>query len=802
MSKRDSLSRTYPIKIRYQSKDLADSSRLIAFQKLSSQAFQELEKAIGDLYNTENATNSILSDQPLYINSLGRALGSMANLEPTLSGIDQYSPTLANKLINATYNVIPNPQQSTKCEVGCSFDGYDPSDATPTRKCLKGFDSFFRQQEGSATSVCQAVQCPGWSGRGGQYLAYTDCDPDLTSKTYREYKLVTPAESRNVDTYKVKYYSNCGASSYDKFRSDNGQVNFDTVDKTDPSRNWALATNDIVVSGTTAAIQYDYPDLSTTSSFIIVVEIPRLDLGQKITINNVNFGAINGTSDEPSRYLFDLSNISTGTSLSIKIEPTSTTDGAQAAISQIFIIEKASIPHRNFGYPLLLPKALEGLSAGTEIPPNFVQIFDTDSSVNKMLDKILVYSARFKLPGTSNLNTNRDSYNIRIFDNQSLAIGNSRYLTVTVGMDVTTTIGALLEAFIEHISDPDIHVSEDRICELLQDKSACCTDSYVVGIQSLSPSNRKASSPGDIYKINLWTYGGTAPYTITVDWGDSSNDSTLSIVSGVQTYTLGEDRNPSFSSPYEISHQYNAKGTYTLSLVVTDDPDNGFGCSSDISSLVSPFNVGSPPEIDLEVRLDTISSYPTYIYQDIEAGYNFTATTEANWTASPKYHVISQVHNLDTEDGKPWIYQWIIDNPDGLTYQFYYENVTQVITESLSFTAYSGSLGNDFIQQDSLVLKRSNGQVLVQDTDYIVNWTSGTVTAVLAQSISVNETVTARYFYYPDMDVGDNPLTLSGTQWTTLGVAVNTATVDLNVTAGDRITSRQDINTIRFKSKG
>jgi len=803
MAKRDSLSRTHPLKVRYQAKDLADSSRLIAFQKLSEQAFRELERAIGDLYNTENAQNSILSDSPLFMNSLGRALGSMANLEPILSGVDEFSPTLTNRLQDQTYNVIPHPDQPVKCEVGCTFDGYDPSDSVATRKCLAGFDAFYRQQEGSNTTVCQAVQCPGWSGRDGQLVELSDCDPDSTSKTFREYKLVMPTEQRNVDTFGVKYYSNCGASPYDRFRSDTGQTNFDSVNKTDPSRNWSLATNDVTVSGTTSSVQYDYPDLDETSSFIVVVEIPRLDLGQTLSINNVSFGTVNGSSSEPTRYLFDLSNLSIGTSLSVRIAPTGTSDGDQAAVSQIFIIEKAASPHRNFGQPLLLPKQLEGLSAGTEIPPNFVQVFDTDASVNRMLDKVLTFSARFEVPGETNLSTQRDSYNLRIFDNQSLEIGNDRYITVTVGMDVATTVGALLEAFVEHVSDPDIHISEDRICELLQDKTACCTDSYVVQVQSLTPANKKASSPGDTYSIKLWIYGGTPTYDIDVDWGDGISDTDLSIVSGVQAFELGEDRNPAFAEPYEISHQYAAKGTYDLSLTVTDDTVNGFGCSSDISSLVSPFNVGSPPEIDLEVRLDNISTYDAFVFQDIEAGYNFTETPAADWsTADANYHVMTQVHNVDTEDGKPWIYQWIIDNPDGLTYQFYYENVTSVTGEALQFTSSSGTLVvSGFVQQDSLVLKRSTGQILEETTDYLVNWVSGTVTVVAGGSVGANEAVTARYFWYAYMTRGDDPTTLSSQQWTALNGVVNTAEIDINVTDGTRLTTKQDINTIRFKQR-
>lgn len=803
MAKRDAFSTTYPIKVRYQNADLADSTRLIGFQKMTEQAFREIERAVGDIDNVENAQNSILSDNPLYINSLGRALGSMANLIPPLSGVHEFSPTLAVKLQDATYNVIPHPDQGIKCEVGCKFDGFDPSDIVPARKCLLGLVAFYRQQEGSNTTICQTESCPGWSGRDGQAIEIIDCDPSLTSKTFREYKLVMPAEMRNVETFRVKYYSNSGASSYDKFRSDTGQIASNSIDVTNPSNNWALAINAIAVSGTSSSVQYDYPNLDPNNNYIVVIEVPALDLGQTILINNVSFGAINGTSVEPSRYLFDLSDLNIGTSISIKVSPATSTDGDQAAVSQVFIIEKNNAPHRNFGIPLLLPKAVDGLTPGTEIPPNFLQIFDTHSDVNRILDKTKVFAARFETPGPSNLGTNRDSFVVKIYDDQRLEVGNDRYLAVTVGMDVATTVGALLEAFIEHVSDPDLHVSEDRICQLLQDKTFCCTDSFTVQVQSLTPANKKTGSEGDFYIIKLWIYGGTAPYTITVDWDDNSEDSELGIVSGVQTFTLGEDRNPAIpgQEPFELSHQFNTKGTYDLSLVVMDDPDNGFGCTADISSQVSPFNVGSPPSIDVEVRLDQVTSYPNYIFGDIEAGYNFTSTPSEDFNSdNANYHVVTQIHNTDEEDGKPWIFDWLIENTDSLTYQFYYENVTQKSGETLSFINYSGTLAvSGFVQQDSLVLKRSNGQVLTQDVDYSVNWLSGTVTAAVGVSLGANESVTARYFHYAFMTRGDDPLTLSGQQWTQLNSPVNTVILDINVNAGTQLTTRKDINTIRFK---
>lgn len=802
MAKKDSLSRTYPIRVKYKAKDLADSSRLIGFQKMTEQAFKELERAIGDIYNTENATSSVLSSSPVYINSLGRSVGSMANLVPPLSGVDQYAPALANRLKDATYNVIPHPDQEVKCEVGCSFDGYDPSDGVDaSRKCLKGFDAFYRQQEGSNTTVCQAKQCPGWSGRDGQTIELTDCDPDATSKVYREYKLVMPTEQRNVDSFQVKYYSNCGASTYDRFREDSGDTNFNSVDKTQPENTWAVATT-TTASGVAARAQYSYPDLDETSDFIVVVQVPAVQNGQLIEINNVSFGNINGSSLEPRTYLFDLSNLSTGTSLTVNVIPNTTEEGRQALVSQIWIVEKANSPHRNFDEPLLLPKVLEGLSAGTEVPANFVQIFDTELTVNKILDKTRFFAARFEPPSSANKKSNRDSINVRIYDDQKLEVGNDRYLITTVGMNITETLGALMEAFIEHVSDQNIHVPEDRICELLQDRTACCTDSYVVQVAQLVPANRKVTSPGDFYRIYLWAYGGTPPYTIDVDWGDGSNDSEAGIVSGVQSFEIAADRNPAFDSSYEISHQYLTKGTYELSLVVTDDPVNGFGCTSDISSLVSPFNVGSPPEIDLEVRLDNISSYPNYIFDDIEAGYLFGVTEEEDFLSGGNYHIISQIHNTDSEDGKPSIFQWIIDNPNGLTYQFYYENVTAVSGEVLSLTSYSGTLApSGFIQQDSLVLKRSNGQILEQDVDYTVDWVSGIVACTVGGSVSASENLTAKYFHYDYMSRGDDPSTLSAQQWTTLGSPVNSAEIDLNVEEGTRLTTKQDINTIRFKSK-
>ena len=795
MAKKDALSTTFPIKIRYNQSDLADSSRLISYQKMVQQGFTEIERAIGDIYNTENAQNSVLSDKPLYINSLGRSIGSMANIVPPLSGIQQYSPTLANRLLDSTYNVIPHPDQSVKCEVGCKFDGHDPSDTVPVRKCLAGFDAFYKQQAGTNSNICQTTSCPGWSGRDGQLLELLDCDSNVVSKKYRDYKVVLPREERSVETYSVKYYSNCGFSTYDRFRIDFGQVGSNSVNVTDPSNTWAVATNATSVSGVSSAIRYDYPRLSASAEYIVVVEIPAVDIAQTISFNNISFGAVNSNSVERQRYIYDLSSINLGSTLSVTVRPQSTQDGSQAMVSQIWVIEKGFQLHRNYNIPLLLPIALDDLNLGTEISPNFVQIFDTDQSVNSIVEHAKVFASRFEIPGERNRGTNRESFDVRIFNDQKLSVGNDRYLTVTVGTDITTAVGALLEAFVEHVTDPEIHLTEERICQLLQDRTFCCEDKFRVQVASLIPSNRKTGGFPALYSINTYIYGAVAPYTVSINWGDNSTNSELGIVSGIQSYVVSEDKSPQTGTVFTAEHTYDTRGTYNISFVVTDDASEGFGCTSDISSLVSPFNVGSAPEIDLEVRLDILSSYPNHIFTDVDNGYNFVITEIADWESAPNYHVLTQVHNTDEEDGKPNKYSWVLDNPESLIYQFYYENVSAVTSEALALTNFSGTLANGFIQQDSIVLKSSTGSVYRQGIDYNVDFVSGLVTAVVGQSIPGSSTITANYYKYNNVVLGVNDVSeIDTNRWVTLNSAVNSATIDFA-----DLTNKTDINTIRFK---
>ena len=793
MSKKDTYNRVFPFKIRYQNRDIADEGRLNAFEKLVERGFGDLERAIGDIYNTENATNSSLSNQPLYINSLGRSLGPMSEIIPPLSGIQPYSPVLASRLASATYNVIPHPDQVVKCEVGCKFDSLASSTST-ARSCLKNRTAFYRINEGAQTGICQATDCPDWSGRSGRSIDTLICDPNEVGNSYREYKIVTPPELRTVDTFRVAFYSNAG-TNYDRYRIDTpGHTGFNDSNRSDPSKSWATTTNsELAASGIGGTIKYEFPNLDTSSTYIVVVEIPAVAASQIISVNSIPQAVIDSTDLQPTRVLIDLSSIVGSSRLLVTAKPAGSALNDSASISQIWVIKVSQSHHRNYGHPLLLPMVLDDLQPGTEIPPNFLQLFDTDISSNRIIDKIRVFSGRFNPKSAANQNTYRDNFDITLFGNQELEVGNDRYLGVTVGTSVATAVGSLLEAFIEHVSNESIHMSKEAVCELLADRSFCCDDRLKVVIASLQPTTRVAGSSPSTYYINAYIYGGFPDYTVTVDWGDGSSDESISLISGIQTYTIGSDIGLD-QDPYQFSHAYTDYGRYNLTFDVTDDPDI-FGCSASITSQVSPFIVGSAPDVLPEIRLDRVTSYDAYEFTTMSDGYAFTETPEADWTANPVYHILTQVHNTDLEDGKPAIYSWTFDNPNGLAFQFYYENVSGIQGEQLAFTGGNGTLANDFIQQDSLALTL-NGVSYSLDTDYTVNWQTGAVVLV-GSGIGQEETVDAAYFHY--WYAGDLAAVSGADQWIALGSETSSTTTSGSVIALSDLTYRTDLNTIRFK---
>lgn len=789
MAKRDSYKRVFPIKIHYRDKEMASRDKIQAFHKMAERGFEEIERAIGDIYNTENATGSPLSDQPVYINSLGRAIGSMSDIVPVLSGIDAYSPVLAEKMRDMSYNVIPHPSQTVKLEVGCKFDMTESPNATE-RTCVKNQTAFYRQIQGTETGICQNTSCPSWSARDGRKINSSICQEDSSTQTFREYKLVVPTEQRTVITPQVIYYSNAGII-YDKYRTDGGASAYGE-DRSDPSQSWALATNaSISVSGVSEKATYEYPGLNTDATYDMVIEVPAIETDQTVEVNNIPLATIQGTSENPTRYFFNLSAFSSISSIRVDITPSDTDADTVAAVSQIWLIENTPERHRNHGIRLLLPLALDNLTAGTQIPPNFVQLFDTDTNVNRIIDSVRVFSTRFNPKDADlNQNTNRDSFDIQLFGDQKLEVGNDRYLAVTTGAPVASTLGALLEAFVEHVSDQKIHLSRSEVCELLSDRTYCCDDRLKIDLDRTVPSTRIAPTSPSTYQIFTHIYGGFPPYTVTIDWGDGISDANASpiITSGVQVFTITSDVRPP-SSPIEFSHTYADGGTYELDFDVTDDPDI-FGCSATITNLVSPFNVGNPPVMDSEVRLDYATSYPDFVYQDITAGYNFTLTDADDWTTSPTWHVLSQVHNTDEESGKPDEYYWQFNNSEGLTFAFQYEDISGV-QETINFVNSSGTLANNLIQEDSVVVSKG-GSIFNQGTDYSVDFVSGIIT-VNGSTIGANESsvVVSYKHYHNAANLADVP-----NQWVTLGSDTNASVIDLST-----LTTRTDLNTIRFKVK-
>ena len=441
---------------------------------------------------------------------------------------------------------------------------------------------------------------------------------------------------------------------------------------------------------------------------------------------------------------------------------------------------------------MLLPKALDTLSAGTEIPANFLQVFDTQINVNTVLDHVRTFSSRFN-PKSSDLNlqTFRDSFDITIYGDQKLEIGNDRYLGVTTGAPLTSVVGALLYAFVDHTSDTEIHLNREQICELLSDKSFCCDGRLKASISNLYPSSKIAPTAPATYRILSHIYGGFPPYTVVINWGDSLSDSlvTPTISSGIQIFELTSDRRPPLQA-YEFSHDYDDAGTYSISFDITDDA-SVFGCSKSLTSQVSPFNVGNPPVMDSEIRLDYATSYPSFAYQDITAGYNFTTTEDSEWTLNPQWHVLTQVHNTDIESGKPDEYYWKFKNSEALTFKFQYEDISGV-QETINFTNSSGVLSNDLIQQDSVVITKGSS-VFVQGTDYSVDWTSGII-QVTGSGIPANaSSYIVRYNHYLN---AANLTAVQAGQWVNLGSETNALNIDLS-----NLTNRVDLNTIRFKIK-
>ena len=106
-------------------------------------------------------------------------------------------------------------------------------------------------------------------------------------------------------------------------------------------------------------IRYEYPNLSVDANYTVVFEVPAIETDQIVSINNIPFATVQGTSREPTRYLIDLQGIDNLSKLRLTAQPTTTDVGALAAISQVWVVESQSKPHRNKDVPLILPDVLD-----------------------------------------------------------------------------------------------------------------------------------------------------------------------------------------------------------------------------------------------------------------------------------------------------------------------------------------------------------------------------------------------------------------------------------------------------------
>jgi hypothetical protein len=763
----DSYGRSFPLAISVSEREPASRDKLQAFQAMTNEAFAAVARAIGDIDNARNAAGSALAANPLYITSLGRAIGSMADVVPPLGGLETTSPALSAKLADMTYNVIPHPDQADRLEVGCRHDMTPSSDAA-ARRCAKGRDGFYCSAKGERSGICRATDCPDWSGRDWRLL------PGGTgvAQTFREYKLVVPNESRTVERIDVVAYSDCG-SAYDRYRTDEGGAGF-RGNSTLGANSWAQASG-------AGAVSYEYRNLGKLAAHVVVVEVPAVPVEMLVSVNGVAQGTIVSDGAEIRRYVYALDAGSGYGTVKVRLAPA--TQALLAAVSQIWVLERTSAPHPNSGKLLRLPKILDGLSYGAEIPANFLQLFDTDPAVNRVLDGVRTFASRFN-PGVVG-----DAFDVRLVGGASLEAGGDRYLAVTTGTPIAPLLGALLDAFVEHVNDVDVHMDRSAVCSLIGNRTACCEGRIRPELVRTVPATRRAVGFPVDYSLFVRIAGGNPPYTVHVDWGDGEDRPAASgvpaCVSGLQAFALSAAACYA-AQGVEFAHEYRKGGAFDVRFYVMDDPAR-LACDAELAN-VGPFVVGNPPVVLPEVRLDYATAYPSYVYRPVGQDYAFNSTPAAQWTAKPVYHVLTQVHDSDAEDGKPRQFQWGFANDNGLVFQFYRESVSGV-QESASFSGGVAQLAHPFVQHDSLSL-RKNGRIYAQGSDYTVDWAAGRVYAVGSSIGDAEGGFAASYMAYS----GVSGVAGVANAWIPIGGPVSTASINVHDLAG-----RADMNTIRFK---
>jgi len=545
MSDKDAFLNPHRTHTTYEEGEFPTALKLTASEVERTNALYLLERAIGAMHRsvgTLPAVNMV---------SVARSIGDMSKVEPPLGGFEGSpdNPQLAYALRDATYNTIPNPSQKTEydpalddsnsvgvhllCEVGCIHDTM--GDSEWPRRCRKGYlsvdegGSNYKHECGSITmveglkGVCQNTQCPDWSGKPME-VTYPDSDSETgtTSDILRRYKIVFPKESRLVNKPVIRDYIDCGTVLGETRRhsSDTGGTGVVESGSVSPEDTYGKQTSGNAVTYTIGGSAGSSSQLfrQKDGDTYLVVEIPAYtDLDGSVSVTREYVVSIRSTDGaEWIRLCRFTGNGATQTRKEVQLSNSYVTDGS-AQIKVEFYTDSGIIPtawqevrvsriwvvvvelkqrHRNYGMQLELPHSLAGVTEGEPFPANSIYLYDTDLSVDHVVQDAVPYSAVFQRlydSGTKK-NVHLDNMDIYLYQDRELQLANNRYYTISAGCSVAEAAGAILSELIRHASDTNMHVSPSQICHALYDPSVCCAS-------DVDATFKRAS--GNPYSVNI-----------------------------------------------------------------------------------------------------------------------------------------------------------------------------------------------------------------------------------------------------------------------------------------------------------
>jgi len=465
------------------------SVELTGLVSLLRNALLRIAEAVGDV-DGSNDSNSLLKYHPSLIVNIARSIGSMADIEPPLGGISAVpeEPALGYALKDATYNVIPNPNQLYRadagghrlCELGCIYDAGNT--------CTKGYGKYseatktysgnYKGRHGRITfvedyyGVCQNTSCPGWSGK-----PRSESDPcGASDLKVRRYRVVLPKESRIVYDVETVYHDDLG-NQYNQrhwWDPEDGQTHEDP----DPAESYGYHDTRILLrfGDPDGSPDYRFP-IEAGDTYQIVLEFPPGDRTVGIWVN---------TGESPSEGTWtklDTLDTSGETNVRVHYELPDTESGVYwiraywesgtdtgVAMTQAWLTRVFRTYHRNYGKKLLLPKSFEDIAVGQQYPSGLVHIYG------------VVNSERLNAEGFYALSTFQvdplESMELRIVSTEEPPLGDTNYVVIVPGCSLSQMLKALLEAIINHSSNSDIHLDRKALCKLLREPEGICCDDY------------------------------------------------------------------------------------------------------------------------------------------------------------------------------------------------------------------------------------------------------------------------------------------------------------------------------------